>query len=64
MGRCKLWFVPMTHVNASKIGLDSTIQDTHGMKLHYSAKEYLILPDMDAAARPFDESSCVLTARL
>jgi len=54
----------MTHVNVSKIGLDSTVQDTYGIKLHYSAKEYLILPDMDAAARPFDESSCVLTARL
>lgn len=54
----------MTYVYTSKIGLDSTVQDTYGIKLHYSAKEYLILPDMDAAARPFDESSCVLTARL
>lgn len=54
----------MTHVNVSKIGLDSTVQDTCGLKLHYSAKEYPVLPDMDAAARPFDESSCVLTARL
>ena len=54
----------MTHVNASKIGLDSKIQDTHGIKVHFSAKEYIIVPDMDAAARPFDESNCVLTARL
>ena len=54
----------MTHVNASKIGLDSTRQDTNGIKVHFSAKEHIIVPDMDAAARPFDESNCVLTARL
>ena len=64
MGRSKHWFVQMTDVNASKIGLDSSIQDTYGIKVHFSAKEYIIVPDMDAAARPFDESSCVLTARL